>query len=198
MFLFYMRLRKDGRLPDRLFAGRYSMSSPVRLPLQDIRDISPYPVRIDSQNFKSHPAFSLLFLMPSLSVLLAFSMFKVRRLRMAKFASAWPLRTRHLSSRSETSNCQCNWFSMPQWPLTVSPFQRSLPSVSRLLTGGCFQRQRRGTLPAWGTAPGAHSQIHKGRKARAIPFLNLSPIRIKRLETEPVKRICSPVVCRGI
>ena len=67
-----------------------------------------------------------------------------------------------------------------------------------VLTVVCFQRQRRGTIPAWGTAPGTHSQIHKWLKARAIPFLNLSRIRIKRLETEPVKGICSPDFCRLI
>ncbi len=80
----------------------------------------------------------------------------------------------------------------------LSGHRHGLACHLSVLTGACFQRQQRGTIPAWGTAPGTHSQIHKGLKVRAIPFLSLSPIRIKRLETEPVKGICSPDFLRLI
>jgi hypothetical protein len=36
-----------------------------------------------------------------------------------RFAAAWPVRTRQASSRKLTSNCQCRWFSIPQWPRTA-------------------------------------------------------------------------------
>src|SRR5512135_3211299 len=37
-----------------------------------------------------------------------------------RFAAAWPVRTRQSSSRKLTSNCQCRWFSILQWPRTAS------------------------------------------------------------------------------
>src|ERR1017187_2960911 len=77
-------------------------------------------------------AVSRLFFIPTFAVFSFLRRLKAARRRMLKLASAFPFLIRHWSSPKVTSNCQCNLFSMLQWPRTAAPNDRALIFLLRM------------------------------------------------------------------